>query len=235
MKAHIREFESGAEAAAAAALFILEKTSMAIESSGRASVLLAGGSAPKMINAELLKLREEINVSRIDWYFGDERAVAPESPDSNFLMQWETLLSPLGVETNRIHRIKGELGAVKAAEDYRKLLSERFDGSPVFDLVLLGIGPDGHTASLFPGYPAVLLSDEMVTSTSPAPLNPFVERVSVTLPVINAAKTVMFFTGYDGKKAMIDRLSAQQDIKYPFEMVRPESGLPEWFIYRSPK
>lgn len=235
MRAHIRYFESGAQAATAAALFIIKKTGAAIESSGRAALLLAGGSAPKLINAELLKLREKIDVTRIEWYFGDERAVDPDSPESNFRMQWETLLAPLGVETRRVHRIRGELGARRAADDYRSLLSEMFEGSPVFDLVMLGIGPDGHTASLFPGDLVSLASGDVVTSTSIAALQPYVERISVTLPVINRAKSVLFFTGYNGKEQMIDRLSYREEVKYPFEMVNPESGPPEWFIYRSQK
>lgn len=235
MKSHIRNFETGSEAAAAGALFFLEKTNKAIEVSGRAAVLLAGGSAPRLINTELLKRKDKIDISRISWYFGDERAVKPDSPDSNFRMQMESLLNPLGVEAQRIHRIHGELGAKRAAEDYRKLLAEEFEGLPVFDLVMLGIGPDGHTASLFPGYPAVQVNNDTVSSTSVAPLQPFVERISVTLPVLNAAKSVMFFTGYKGKNQMIDRLLTRENDEYPFEMVRPESGPPEWFIYGSPK
>lgn len=233
MGAHIREYETGSEAASAAALFILEKIDLAIETSGRATVLLAGGSAPKLINSELLKLREKIEVSRIEWYFGDERAVNPDSPESNFRMQMETLLTPLSVEAQRIHRIRGELGAERAAEDYRKLLADKFEKLPIFDLVMLGLGPDGHTASLFPGDPALLVSRDAVTATSIAALQPYVERISVTLHVINSAKSVMFFTGYNGKKQMIDRLLAREKAEYPFEMVRPESGPPEWFIYRS--
>ena len=98
MSAHFRQYDTADEAAASAAEFLLNRINEAVKKTENASVVLAGGSAPRHINAALLKLDQEINISAIDWYFGDERAVGPESPDSNFRMQMETLLAPLGVD-----------------------------------------------------------------------------------------------------------------------------------------
>ncbi len=234
MSAHFRQYDTADEAAASAAEFLLKKINEAVKETGNASVVLAGGSAPRHINAALLKLDQEINISAIDWYFGDERAVGPESPDSNFRMQMETLLGPLGVDKEKIHRIRGELGAVEAAENYRRELSGVFHGRPEFDIIMLGLGPDGHTASLFPGDPAIQVKNETVTATAKAPLKPHVERITITIPVINAAKSLMFFTGYAGKENVIERLQTGGN-GYPFELVRPESGYAEWFIYGADK
>jgi 6-phosphogluconolactonase len=234
MSAHFRQYSTADEAAASAAEFLLNKINEAVKKTGNASVVLAGGSAPRHINAALLKLDQEISISAIDWYFGDERAVGPKSPESNFRMQMETLLAPLGVDEERIHRIKGELGAVEAAEDYRRELSGVFHGRPEFDVIMLGLGPDGHTASLFPGDPAIQVKNETVAATAKAPLKPHVERITITIPVINAAKSLMFFTGSAGKEAVIERLKHGGN-RYPFELVRPESGNTEWFIYGADK
>jgi 6-phosphogluconolactonase len=233
METSIREFDSGPEAAAAAAVFILEKLGETISSRGRASILLPGGSAPKLVNSELIRLSHTAGLDSVQWYFGDERAVKPDSPDSNFRMQMETLLGPLSIDPEQIHRIRGELGAAEAADEYRKLLEKRFCGFPMFDLVMLGLGPDGHTASLFPGSPELSRTDNTVVPTAVSPMEPHVERITVTLPVINAAKSVLFFTGYRGKQQMIDRLRTRKPGGYPFEMVIPHSGPAEWFIYRS--
>jgi 6-phosphogluconolactonase len=234
MSAHLRQYGSADEAAASAAEFLLNKINEAVKKTGNASVVLAGGSAPRLINAALLKLDQEINIPAIDWYFGDERAVGPKNPESNFRMQMETLLAPLGVDVERIHRIRGELGAEEAAEDYRRELAGVFHGTPEFDIIMLGLGPDGHTASLFPGDPAIRVENETVSATAKAPLKPHVERITITIPVINAAKSLMFFTGYAGKEAVIERLGHGGN-RYPFELVHPESCDAEWFIYGADK
>ena len=233
----VRQFDSAVEASTVAARFILDKLQATLEAKKRASVVLAGGSAPRHLNTALLGLRGEIDAGLIDWFFGDERAVEPESPHSNYRMQMETLLGPLKISENRIHRIRGELGAVKAAEDYRRNLTDFFSGPPAFDIVILGLGPDGHTASLFPGDPSLSVNDVSVTISVVAPLKPRVERVTLTLPAINTADTVIFFTGRSGKEAMIARLHSDSagalETAYPFESIRPDSGPAMWFIYGS--
>ncbi|MCK5250345.1 MAG: 6-phosphogluconolactonase [Spirochaetaceae bacterium] len=233
----IRNFDSASEASASAAGFILKKIKSAGKIKDRVSVVLAGGSAPRQLNTALLDRRGEINADRIDWFFGDERAVEPESPHSNYRMQMETLLGPLEISESRIHRIRGELGAVESARDYRQKLTEYFSGPTAFDIVILGLGPDGHTASLFPGDPSLSIDDVSVTTSAPAAMKPHVERVTLTFSAINNADTVMFFTGRSGKETVIDRLYSNSagalETAYPFESVRPKSGPAIWFIYGS--
>jgi len=204
----------------------------------RLSIALPGGSAPRILNASLAAVSDSRDFSRIDWFFGDERAVERESPWSNYLMQKETLFEPLNIPDKHVFRIQGELGARRAALDYSQQLEEYFHGPPAFDLILLGLGPDGHTASLFPGFPALTVNDAGAAGTGKAPLPPHVERVTLTLPVINAAENVVFFTGKTGKETVIDRLTENAPRqpgreKYPFEMVNPDSGPGTWFIYRN--
>ncbi len=234
----INQFASAEEASNAAAGHIIETIKTGLKGKRRFSVVLPGGSAPRKLNASIISLSGDMDTSRIDWFFGDERAVSPESPDSNFRMQMETLLKPLDVQPKQIHRIPGELGASRAAGEYNLLLKEFFAGPPAFDLILLGLGPDGHTASLFPGSKALSIGKVPVVGTGTAPLKPLVERITLTPPAINAAENVVFFTGRTGKETVIEHLCSTEGFSpgekiYPFESVKPESGPALWFIYRN--
>ncbi|MCD6342872.1 MAG: 6-phosphogluconolactonase [Spirochaetaceae bacterium] len=234
----INHFASAKDASDAAARYILETIKTALKEKKRLSVVLPGGSAPKKLNASIISLSGDMDTSRIDWFFGDERAVDPKSPDSNYRMQMETLLEPLNIQPEHIHRIPGELGASRAAGEYNLLLADYFSGPPAFDLILLGLGPDGHTASLFPGSEALSTEDVPVVGTGTAPLKPHVERVTLTFPAINTAGNVIFFTGRTGKETIIEHLCSAADDSpgkkiYPFESVKPEFGPAVWFVYRN--
>lgn len=242
MSGDIRQFDSSAEAASAAAHFLIEQLHRIQESRSvhePVSVVLPGGSAPRLLNSALLKQLGEVDTRRISWFFGDERAVATESDYSNYRMQMESLLEPLNTEGSRIHRIPGELGAVKAAVEYEQDLKRFFNGSPVFDIVILGLGPDGHTASLFPGGPNDKHMENPVIAVAAPSVEPRVERVTITFPVINSAKTVIFFTGRSGKETVVNHLLKPGDDssgpEYPFEHVRPISGPAIWFVYGNEK
>jgi len=235
--ADIRQFNSAEEASQAAAWYVVETIRTGLKKKDRFSIALPGGSAPRMLNASLTAISELQGNSRIDWFFGDERAVGPESPWSNYRMQKETLFNPLSIHEKYVFRMQGELGAHEAARDYSQKLEEYFHGAPAFDLILLGLGPDGHIASLFPGFPALSVTDTAATGTGSAPLPPHVERITLTLPVINAAENVVFFTGRTGKETVIDRLTDNTPRQlgkeiFPFEMINPDSGPGTWFIYR---
>jgi 6-phosphogluconolactonase len=195
--------------AGAAAEELARRAEEAVRARGAFTLALAGGSTPKALYRLLADPAAPFR-ARVPWravhaFFGDERAVPPESPDANARMAREALLDhvPLGT----VHRIEGERGAVEAAARYEDDLFQHFGDVPlpVLDLVLLGLGADGHTASLFPGSPAL---DERRRWVVPAPagLPPWVERITFTLPLLEAARTVLFLVAGADKAGALRRL-----------------------------
>jgi 6-phosphogluconolactonase len=185
MKGLIRVADAPAVAAAAAER-LEGLISAALADRGVAHVLLSGGTTPRL-TFEQLQLDDWTGV---ELWFGDERCVGPTDPESNFHMVAESLLPH--ATGALVHRIEGERGPDAAAEHYDALIGERVPPAPggsvpVFDVNLLGIGPDGHTASLFPGNPAVTVTGRSVTGVRDAPKPP-PERVSLTLEVLRAAR-----------------------------------------------
>jgi 6-phosphogluconolactonase len=177
----------------------------AISVRGRFCVALAGGSTPKGIYAALAQL-EGVPWADIHLFWGDERCVPPDHPDSNFGMVRATLLNHITIPHENIHRIKGELGAGAATLEYQAQLEIMFDGMPVFDLIHLGLGNDGHTASLFPGQ-ATLEQLDWVLEAFPNPdLSPQVARVTLGFTILNAARVVQFFVTGAGKASVFAQL-----------------------------
>jgi len=160
-------------------------------------VALAGGSTPRGLYGLLAGLSLPWN--RIDWFWGDERRVPPNHPDSNYAMAWESLLSKVPVEPTRIHRVETEFP--EAAARYERTLKAVFHQVlPRFDLVLLGMGADGHTASLFPDSAALEERERLVVATQVPDLG---ERITLTLPVLNHAAQVMFLvSGLEKRPAL---------------------------------
>ena len=158
-------------------------------------------------------------------WFSDERMVPPEHPDSNFGMAARALLSQLS-NPPTVVRMQGELGAEAAAGAYEALLRERMGSDPRFDLILLGVGPDSHTASLFPGKPEL---EELGRFAAPVPLagmEPQVPRVTLTFPVLNGAREVDFLvSGADKADAVARAFSEPPDPEAPAARVRPPGGL----------
>ena len=191
-----------------------------VEASGFFTIVLAGGHTPKA----LYRLLSSEFKTRAPWdrtvvFWGDERAVPPDHPDSNFRMARENLLSGLDLPPSHVHRIKGEVRPPeRAAEDYetdiRRFLAA--GGQPegrTFDLVLLGLGPDGHTASLFPGSP-VLGETERWVRASVAPGSFAVrDRVTLTLPAINGAERVFFLAARSGKEEALDEILGPEGVR----------------------
>lgn len=167
-------------------------------------VALAGGSTPAAAY-------EQAAAAGVDWsaatlWFGDERCVPPDDERSNFAMVAQALLERLSGPPPRIRRMEGELGAERAAAAYEEELAEELGaGVPRLDLVLLGLGPDGHCASLFPGSPALKVADRSVAGVAQAGLEPFVPRVTLTLATINAAREVLFLAVGEAKAAAAAR------------------------------
>jgi 6-phosphogluconolactonase len=167
---------------------------------GGGDVVLTGGSTPKAAYAEFASAVRIVGLDLADttFWLGDERCVAPDDERSNYRMIQESLLDPLADLTVPIvKRIKGELGPDAGADEYeRELVAE---GPPEFDMLLLGLGPDGHTASMFPDKPAVTESHRLVVGVPEAGLEPFVPRVSFTFPLIAKAKRVVVLATGESK------------------------------------
>jgi 6-phosphogluconolactonase len=189
-----------------------------------AHIALAGGSTPK--RAYELAAGRDVDWSGATAWFGDERCVPPDHPDSNFAMAGAALLERLpAARRPRVHRIEGERGPEAAADAYEALLRAELGDEVRLDLVLLGIGPDAHTASLFPGKPAMRETRRLVAAVPEAGLQPYVPRVTLTLPAINAAREVVFLVaGADKAPAVAWAFGDPPDPDVPAAHVNPAGG-----------
>jgi 6-phosphogluconolactonase len=162
------------------------------------SIVLAGGSTPRKANDHFVEAVTKIglDLSSLTLWVGDERCVAPDDERSNYLMIKQSLLDLLPTAPV-IHRMKGELGPDAGAADYERVL--RGAGDPRFDLMLVGIGPDGHTLSLFPGQPSLQERGRPVIGVAEAGLEPFVPRISMTLGAVARARLVVVLASGEGK------------------------------------
>ena len=199
---------------------VAERLSEVAERGGQ--IVLTGGSTPR--NAYALAARRDADWSDATVWFSDERMVPPDHPDANFRMAAEALLSRLS-HPPRVARIQGELGAEAAAGAYEALLREQLGSSPRFDFVLLGMGPDAHVASLFPGKPEL---EERGRFAAPVPLagmEPQVPRVTLTYPVLNAGREVAFLVaGADKADAVARAFGESPDPAAPASRVSPPAG-----------
>ncbi|HLJ56654.1 MAG TPA: 6-phosphogluconolactonase [Chthonomonadaceae bacterium] len=205
----------------------------------RFSAALAGGRTPEELYRLLASdlFRGAVEWRSVHLFFGDERCVPVDSPYSNFRMANEAMLKPLGLPASNIHRIEGERPDTDAAASaYEKDISQFFGatGTPRFDLVLLGMGGDGHTASLFPGTAALSATDRWVVRNEPG-LEPFVPRITLTLPVLNGAANVLFLVAGQDKAQTVARVLAGPDAptELPSQSVRPASGTLTWMLDRA--
>lgn len=225
----------------AAALQFVEAAARASQSHGRFTVALAGGSTPNDVYA---LLATEAFKSRVPWsdvhvFWGDERCVSPDDSRSNYRGAYERLLSHVPIPPVNVHRMRGELQPEDAAAEYESLLRHHFAtpaGAPGFaddsrfDLIMLGVGTDGHTASLFPDGAAVNDAAHWVLADNPASAATW--RMTLTLPVINAAAAVQFLVAGDAKRAIVDRILHRCDdgALLPAQRVRPQAGTLVWLL-----
>ncbi len=192
---------------------------------GGGQVVLAGGSTPRAAYREFVGAARAVDLDLADatLWFGDERCVPPGDERSNYRMVKEALLDPLrNAAPWDVRRIKGELGPDEAADAYESELREA--GPPQFDLVLLGVGPDGHTASLFPDQPSLSERSRLVVGVSEAGLEPFVPRVTLTLPALASARQVVLLaTGASKADAVAAAFGpdAEPDPHVPSSMLVP--------------
>jgi len=204
-----------------------------IQERGRFSVALSGGNTPRAIYSLLADEYKQLPWDRIHVFFGDERTVPPDHPDSNFRMANEALLSHVAIPPENVHRIRAELDPDAAAKDYERRLREFFqpanDAWPRFDLIMLGLGEDGHTASLFPGSTALLDSSRWVTSTWVQRMKTY--RITLTYPVLNHAAEIEFLVSGSGKAEILrDVLGPPASPPFPAQKVSPENGRLLWLL-----
>lgn len=187
-------------------------------------IVLTGGSTPRAAYEHAAGL--DADWSRATFWFGDERCVPPEHEQSNFGMADKALLSR--IEAGAVHRMKGELGPDAGAEDYEAQLRTAFgsDGVPSIDLILLGLGPDAHCASLFPGDSALSETKHLVTGVEVPGMAPLVPRISFTLPLLNAGTEVVFLVAGEDKAEAVARAfgGLRPGPDAPSSLVRPDSG-----------
>ena len=216
---------------------VIEQGTQTIKAKGTFSIALSGGSTPKSLYALLAstQYRSRLDWQRVEFFWGDERHVPPDHPESNYRMAYETLLSPLGIGANRIHRIHGEnpeagTAAVQYEQRIRSRLGNASLQTPQLDLILLGMGPDGHTASLFPGTEAVHENTKWVTAPWVEKFHAF--RITMTPALINCAHQVTFMVSGKEKAQVLKAVlegEYQPDI-LPSQIIRPQSGRLTWFL-----
>ena len=237
--AEIRILTTPQELSEAAAGEVVRDANEAVKARGRFTIALSGGSTPKsLFNLLATNARNALPWDRMYFFWGDERHVPPTDPDSNYRMAEEVMLSKVPVPPGNVFRMATENpDAARVAEDYEKTLRKFFqlaaDGVPQFDFILLGMGPDGHTASLFPGTAALQEKSRLVVSNWVEKLK--TNRLSFTLPVLNAARCVAFLvSGTDKapalKTVLEENASGEQ---YPAKLVNPSAGKLIWFLDRA--
>jgi 6-phosphogluconolactonase len=230
----IQIFDDAMEVARAAADRFIELAREAITEQGRFTVALAGGSTPKRAY-ELLasdEYKAKIDWSKVHIFFGDERCVPPDDSESNYRMANEALLSRLPIPLKNIHRMNGVGDAVANARLYEDELRTYFNDAawPRFDLVLLGLGDDGHTASLFPGTQVLHEREAWVAANWVEKFGAY--RITLTAPAINHAAHIVFLVTGENKAARLwEVLNGEHDPqRLPAQLIQPPDGSLEWFV-----
>ena len=196
------------EYARGAAEQIAEQARAAIRARGSFSIVLAGGSTPKAAYERLAASdASDVRWERWEVFFGDERCVPPDHAESNYRMAREALLSRVPIPENHVHRMRGEIAPHAAADEYDAMLRGRLGPidslEPTFDLVLLGVGEDGHTASLFPGSPTLDVRDRYAVATVAPEYMKTRERVTLTYPALTRARLQLVLATGAGKRPVV--------------------------------
>ncbi|MFQ3580899.1 MAG: 6-phosphogluconolactonase [Chloracidobacterium sp.] len=224
-------FPSADELARHAAASFVRHAAAAIASHDRFAVVLSGGSTPRIVFRKLAsdEFAPQVDWSNVHFFWGDERAVPPDHPDSNFRLAQEHLLAPLGIPDSNIHRIESERPPDEAAARYDADLTAFFgDGPRRFDLVHLGLGEDGHTASLFPDTVALGETQARVVANAVPRLQ--TTRITFTAPLINAARAVEFFVTGASKALVLREVLFGENHHYPSQMICPKDGTLTWLV-----
>lgn len=201
-------------------------SALTVGTDGARRMSLCGGSTPAPVYEALAD--SPLDWDNIEITFGDERCVPPDHGDSNFRMASDSLLDKVPLNESNVLRMKGELDPDDAAREYEDSLRER-SGREIYthDLILLGMGEDGHTASLFPGTAALNDDERWVVANHVPQKNQ--TRITLTFPIINAARKVLFLVRGEEKRAVVDRVLAGQS-DFPASLVDPENGSVTWLL-----
>ncbi len=201
-----------------------------------AALVLSGGSTPRQLYQLLASdaFRNAIEWQRVALFWGDERTVPPTDPESNYGMTRQAMLHRLPVPESQIYRIAGELPPEQAAREYEEDIRKHFGlaegDTPRFDLVLLGLGEDGHTASLFPDTTALQEDRRLVTSVYVRRLN--THRITMTLPVINNASHVLFLVSGSSKATILSKVLEGPGALFPAQLIKPSGDGLHWIVDR---
>ena len=227
--------------AEAAAEFVLEVGKEAVRAKGRFFIALSGGTTPEILYRALAS---PAFVNRFDWsrtifFFSDERCVPPNDPRSNYALAGKTLFTPLSIPPSQVYRMAGESRDPQAAaseyeQQLRRVTKTLPSNYPTLDLVLLGLGEDGHTASLFPGSPALRDNQSLIAVTQ-SPKDP-PTRLTMTLGVINQASVVLFLVTGAGKAGVVRAIldpKTEAERQLPASLVAPEEGRLIWLLDRA--
>jgi 6-phosphogluconolactonase len=230
MKAN-REIIRSPNFVAAAADFIIEHAHKALGERNEFRIALSGGNTPRPVYARLATVARDLPWELVRITFGDERCVPPDDPQSNFKMARKTLLVPAAVPEKSIMRMRGEIDPQIAAQEYEDHLEVLANqcGEPIYqhDLILLGLGEDGHTASLFPGTAGVKETTRRVIANFVPRLNSW--RLTFTFPLINHARHICFLVDATKHKDLIERV-IDGDPSCPASRVNPSAGGLTWIL-----
>lgn len=231
--AEIVRYTDAEALARAAAQQVVLLAQQAISTRGHFSIVLSGGSTPRMLYEALARLpfRDQIDWQNTHVFWGDERCVPPDHADSNYHMAHKALLTHVPVDTKQIHRLRGEDAPDLAASTYETALKRFFaPQSPQFDLILLGLGDDGHTASLFPGTTALHEETRWVAANYVPKLAAW--RLTLTPHVINQAAAIVFLVVGEGKADILREVvhGPYQPELYPAQRIEPETGRLIWMV-----
>lgn len=231
-KPGIRILKTAADLFEAAAAEFAAQASAAVRANGKFTVALSGGSTPRTLYS-LLATKPGIPWDKICFFWGDERHVPPDHSESNYRMANEALLSKVPARPQNIFRIHSEeKDASVAALQYEQTLKDFFHlppgQFPRFDLILLGVGPDGHTASLFPGTSALSETQHLVVSNWVPKFN--THRITFTFPVLNAGACVIFVSSGADKAAILHEVLENSSADLPSQKVRPANGKLIWLV-----
>jgi 6-phosphogluconolactonase len=234
MKPEIRIFEDLEELSRAAAGLFVQQSAQAITERDQFLVALNGGSTPnRLLQLLATDCREQVDWGKVHVFWGDERCVSPEDPGSNYLQARGALLSHVPIPDTNIHRVKGELGPVEASKDYaltlKRFAPESLDWAR-FDLVYLGMGEDGHTASLFPGS-AVDVSQPTMPVTAHYQDRP-ANRVTLTPVVFSSARMIVFMATGENKAQTLAEVGSDRynPELYPAQRIQPKDGKLIWLV-----
>jgi 6-phosphogluconolactonase len=204
-----------------AAKFIVDLARHSLFERSEFRIALAGGNTPRPIYAEMG--RKKLRWERVQFTFSDERCVPPDDEQSNYRMASECLFEPANIPEKSVLRMRGETDPKAAAREYEQILGPDYR----HDLILLGVGDDGHTASLFPGTPAVNETERRVVENFVPRLHSW--RITFTFPLINSARDVCFLVNARKNRALIDKILSG-DKQYPAARVHPSDGEVTWIL-----